>query len=177
VNGLNIAKWQAVIGRFTENIPATRLGSSSMQLRNVILSAVFVTGLTGMALAQDADAIKNRINVMKVTVSGAVRTGFLMTTGKQDFNAAEAKKAMETVATAIATFPSLFPPGSENIQDRASPEIWKNMDDFKARAAKLGADATAAAAAADKGLDAFKAAFNTMGENCGGCHSKYRLEE
>jgi cytochrome c556 len=77
----------------------------------------------------------------------------------------------------MSTFPALFPPGSENIQDRASPEIWKNPDDFKARAAKLEADAKAAAAAADQGIEAFKTAFNTMGGNCQGCHEKYRAEE
>jgi cytochrome c556 len=115
-----------------------------------VLGVLVAAGVAGVARAEDAaaiaeeptaEAIANRLDVMKVTVSGAVKPAALMALGKQDFDAAAAKKSMETIATAIATFPSLFPPGSEGVQDRASPDIWKTFDDFKAHAAKLETDA------------------------------------
>jgi cytochrome c556 len=59
----------------------------------------------------------------------------------------------------------------------ASPEIWKNMDDFKARLAKLASDAKAADSGV-KDLNSFKAAFSNIGKNdCGGWLEKYRLKK
>ena len=59
----------------------------------------------------------------------------------------------------------------------AKPEIWQNMDDFKARLAKFGDDAKAASTNV-KDLNSFKAAFANIGKNdCGGCHDKYRLKK
>src|SRR5689334_7716054 len=43
-----------------------------------------------------------------------------------------------------------------------SPEIWKNMDDFKARLAKLGSEAKAAASSV-KDLESFKAHSAILG--------------
>ena len=77
---------------------------------------------------------------------------------------------------APTTFVTLFPEGSDKGDTHASPDIWKNMEDFKALAAKLGTDAGAAAAVARQGVDAFKVAFNTVGGDCGACHQKYRLK-
>jgi cytochrome c556 len=138
-----------------------------------VLAAV---ALAGTSVAEEV-TIENRIDVMKVTINGAVRPAALMAFGKQDFDAAAAKKSMETIATAIATFPALFPPGSEGIKDKASPEVWKDPEGFKAEAAKLEANAKAAAAAADKGVDAFKQAFAAVGAQCQACHDKYRLKD
>ena len=74
--------------------------------------------------------------------------------------------------------PALFPDNSKTGGETAAdPKIWENMDDFKARLAKLGADAKdAVAKVAD--LDGFKAAFGNIGKNdCGGCHEKYRIKK
>ncbi len=148
-----------------------------MRFRIAVFGVVAAASLTGAALAQDADAIANRLNVMKVTVAGAMRPAAMMAQDKQPFDAATAKASMETIATAMATFPDLFPPGSENVSDRAAPEIWSDAAGFKAAAEKFGADAKAAAAAADQGPDAFKAALAVVGGNCQSCHQKYRAEE
>ena len=148
-----------------------------MRFRSLIIGVAAVAALAGAALAQDDAAIANRIDVMKKTINGAVRPAALMAFGKQDFDPAAAKASMETIATAISTFPTLFPPGSEGIKDKASPAIWSDTAGFKAAAAKLETDAKAAAAAADKGVDAFKQAFATVGADCQACHDKYRAKE
>jgi cytochrome c556 len=59
----------------------------------------------------------------------------------------------------------------------ADPKIWDRMDDFKARLARLGDDAKAAAAKVTD-LDSFKAVFSNMGKNdCGSCHETYRVKK
>ena len=73
-----------------------------------------------------------------------------------------------TFEDASAKAPALFPDNSKTGGDTAAkPEIWENMDDFKARLVKLGADAKAAGESV-KDLDFFKAAFGNIGKNdCG----------
>ena len=79
---------------------------------------------------------------------------------------------------AAAKMPALFPANSkEGGETAADPKIWENMDDLKARFAKLGLDAKDAAAKVTD-LDGFKAAFGSIGKNdCGGCHEKYRIKK
>jgi cytochrome c556 len=81
---------------------------------------------------------------------------------------------MKIIAANMEQFPSLFPPGSETGDTKASAKIWEDMAGFEAAAAKLVTDAKAAEAVAADGLDAFKTAFGAVGANCGGCHEAYR---
>jgi cytochrome c556 len=133
------------------------------------LSIVFV----GAAFGED-DPILARQLLMKAN-NAASKVAFEMVKGTTPFDAAKAAEAMKTIASDMETFPTLFPDGSDQGDTKASPTIWENMDDFKALAAKLGADATTAAGAAANGLDAFKEAFGTVGGDCGACHKKYRM--
>lgn len=148
-----------------------------MRLRNAVIAVAGSAVVAGAAWAQDATAIANRINVMKEIVGPNIRTSAMMVQGKQPFDAAAAKASMQAISAALATFPALFPPGSENVQDRAAPTIWSDAAGFKATAEKASADAAAAAAAADQGAEAFAAAFGAVGGSCQSCHEKYRAEE
>jgi cytochrome c556 len=133
------------------------------------LSIVFV----GAAFGED-DPILARQLLMKAN-NAASKVAFEMVKGTTPFDAAKAAEAMKTIASDMEAFPTLFPEGSDQGDTKASPAIWENMDDFKALAAKLGADATTAAGAAANGLDAFKEAFGAVGGDCGACHKKYRM--
>lgn len=130
--------------------------------------------LSGVAASQD-DPIAARRALMKAN-DAASRTAFGMVMGREAFDAAAAAEAMNKIADDMTVFPTLFPPGSDKGDTHASPDIWSNMDDFKALADKLAADAKAAAAASSGGLDAFKAAFGAVGEDCRSCHRKYKLQ-
>jgi cytochrome c556 len=147
--------------------------TSIMRFRGVLTGVLAVIAVATAAVAEEA-TVEKRLDVMKVTVGGAVRPAALMASGKQDYDAAVAKQSMETIAAAIAKFVTLFPPGSDSIKDEAGPAIWSDPEGFKAAGAKLETDAKAAAAAADQGVEAFKAAFNTVGADCQACHEKYR---
>lgn len=58
---------------------------------------------------------------------------------------------------------------------RAKPEIWTDMDGFRAANASLGEATVALAAVAGDGLDAMKAAFGPVGQSCASCHEAYRV--
>ena len=114
---------------------------------------VFLAGalvLVGSAAVSQDDPIAARKALMKAN-NAAAKTAFGMASGRAPFDAGEAKKAMEAIASDMETFVTLFPEGSDSGDTSASPAIWSNMDDFKALAAELGTNATAAAAAADNG--------------------------
>jgi cytochrome c556 len=144
------------------------------------LGITVVIGLAVSAATAQQDPIAARKALMKENGDQA-KIGAAMAKGDTPFNLAKAHKIFATFQDAAAKGPALF---QENLIDQAtadnpytaSPEIWKSMDDFKARP-KLGSDAKAAEASV-KDLDSFKAAFGNIGKNdCGGCHEKYRVKK
>jgi cytochrome c556 len=143
---------------------------------------VFATiGLgASVALAQQ-DPIKERKELMKNNADQA-KIGAAMVKGEEPFDLAKAQKIFAAFENTATKAPALFP---DNSIDQATaddpytakPEIWQNIDDFKARLAKFGDDAKAASTNL-KDLNSFKAAFANIGKNdCGGCHDKYRLKK
>lgn len=144
-----------------------------MKLTAVVVPFLAIAAITSnIAFAAD-DPVVLRQQLMKQN-GQAAKLGYMMIKGKVPFDAAAAATAMNEIATDMETFPSLFPPGSDTGKTTASSDIFANTDDFKALAAKLGADAKAAATAAASGPEAFAAAFDAIDQDCGGCHRKYR---
>jgi cytochrome c556 len=89
-----------------------------------------------------------------------------MAKGEAPFDLAKAQKIFDMFEDTANKASALFQQNSveEATADdpyTASPEIWKNMKDFKARLAKLGTDAKAANSSV-KDLESFKAAFGNM---------------
>src|ERR1700761_5016024 len=105
-----------------------------------------------------------------------------MAKGDEPFDLAKAQKIFATFEEAASKAPGLFPPNSSDEPTAddpytASPKVWQDASDFKARFAKFGADAKEAGASV-KDLDTFKAAFGNIGKNdCGGGHQDYRLKK
>ena len=101
-----------------------------------------------------------------------------MVKGEAPFDPAKALAAFAAFEDAARKMPALFPDNTKTGGETAAdPKIWANMEDFKARFDKFGADAKAANADV-KDLDSFKAAFGAIGKNdCGGCHEKYRVKK
>ena len=129
--------------------------------------------VTGAAIGQD-DPIATRRALMKRN-GEETKVVFDMIRGTTPFDAGAAAAAMNSLSADLKVLPTLFPLGSDQGDTHASPDIFANMDDFKALAARLEADAKAAADASAKGLDALKVAFDTVGADCGACHQKYRM--
>jgi len=148
-------------------------------IRNVLVVTAIALGVT-VAIAEQ-DPIAARKALMKTNADHA-KIGVAMAKGEAPFDLAKAQQIFATWEDSSGKASALFPANSigEATADdpySASPEIWQNLDDFKARFAKLGADAKAAGASV-KDLDSFKAAFGPIAKNdCGGCHEKYRLKK
>ncbi len=128
------------------------------------------------AFASD-DPIKDRRALMKGN-GKAVKGVVAMLKGEKPYDGAAIEKAMTDVNKSLATFVTLFPKGSETGGETAAkPDIWENKTDFEAKAKDLEAATVKAAAAAPGGLDAFGAAFGSVGKACKACHEKYREEK
>jgi cytochrome c556 len=147
-------------------------------IRTVVAIAVVALGLS-TALAQQ-DPIKARKALMKSNGDQA-KIISEMAKGEKPFDLAAAQKAFAQFQDAAAKMPALYPDntkdGDPSDQFNASPKVWENMTDFKARFTKFGDDAKAAEASV-KDVDTLKAALGNLGKNdCGSCHETYRLKK
>ncbi len=140
----------------------------------------FAIALSAAAAIAQEDPIKARKALMKANGQQAKIVGD-MVKGEKPFDLAAAQKAFATFQNAAAKMPGLYPDNSKGGDPsddfNASPKVWENMADFKARFAKFGEDAKAAAASV-KDLDGLKKAVGDIGKNdCGACHQEYRLKK
>ena len=145
---------------------------------SLVLAAAAIT-LTAPAQAQFAkpeDAIKYRKAAFTVMAAHFGRVA-AMANGKAPFDAKAAADNAE-IATTMSKLPFAgFVDGSDKGETKAKPEIWAEMDKFRAGATKMQ-DAMVAFNTAAKGgnLDAIKAATGEVGKACKGCHDTYRKE-
>jgi len=141
-----------------------------------VLAVAAIALYAGMATAQQ-DPIATRKALMKANGDRA-KIAAAMIKGEVPFDLDKARAIFTAFEDSAAKEPALFPDNSKTGDDTAAdPKIWENMADFKARFAKLGADAKDALAKV-KDLDSFKVAFGNIGKNdCGGCHEKYRVKK
>ncbi len=147
-----------------------------MRLTVVLSAAIVAAGALGAtAVVAQQNPIEARQALMKDNGKHA-KLGAAMVKGEKPFDLAAAKEIFATFEKSTKAA-DLFPPNSKTGHDTtASPKIWENMDDFKARFVKLGEDARTAAASV-KDLDSFKTAFGAIGKDCGGCHREYRIKK
>ena len=127
------------------------------------------------ALAQKAeDSIKYRRGVYAV-IGWNFGNMAAMAKGKKPYNAEEFARNAEIIAFMSKLPLEGFTPGSEEGDTKAKPEIWLNMDDFKAKLEKMQQEVAALAKVAKTGnFDAAKAQLGEAGEACKACHDKYR---
>jgi cytochrome c556 len=150
-----------------------------MRLKIAAAVAAIGLGFAGAALGMDsnmsaADAISARQDIMKFN-SDTFEVLVPMAKGEVPLDPAAAQQAFATIKANYEKLPSLFPDDSmEGGNTRALPAVWENKADFDAKAAKMAADAGAAEQAAAQGQEAFAAALQQVGSNCGGCHELYR---
>jgi cytochrome c556 len=146
-----------------------------------MLAAVLVfilTGLSGISLAQDKEAVlKDREAFMKGQGKdiGSVKAYI---DGKGDLAQAEAGAAKLTQST--KKIPDMFPPGTGGTDTEGKyttkPAIWSDWDKFL-DAQKIAAAKADALLVAVKSGDkaAIQTAFGDLGKNgCGACHETFR---
>jgi len=137
-------------------------------------AAVAIAGVAfGVAFAADGTH-DSRVGAMK-QIGGAAGSLAAIAKGTKPYDAEAVKTALTTIATTAKAFPDQFQAGPDAADSEASPKIWENMDDFKARAMKLSTDAETAMATLPADAAAVGEAVKTIGGNCGGCHQLYRI--
>ncbi len=128
------------------------------------------------AIAADDPAVL-RQDMMK-SVGAATGMSAAMVKGEAPFDARVAHLALRVMNASANGFGALFPEGSETgAETEAKAEIWSDRAGFDAAVAKFRDDTAAVLAPPPADLDAFKAAFGQVTQNCGSCHEKYRVKK
>jgi cytochrome c556 len=153
--------------------------------RYVVFAAVLAVPLAAVAQAKPEDAIRARQSIMRVI---ALNFGPLgkMASGDAPFD----KAAFQTNAERIKDVWSMnvgqyFVPGTEkpvsgskyaSFTD-AKPEIWSQMEKFKAVAQQATQRVDALAEAAKSGDEGkMRAAAGELGKSCKACHDDFRAK-
>ena len=144
-----------------------------------IAAAVLVAGMgVSTVFAAGEGTHDARVAMMK-KIGGATGSLAAIAKGEKPYDAEAVKTALATISETAKAFPDQFKPGTENASadSEASPKIWENMDDFKARAQKLSSDADALVAQLPADAAGVGAGLKTLGASCGGCHQNYRVKK
>lgn len=144
------------------------------KIRAAVRVLPIVTALVGLGAAIAwAGAIEDRQQLMKMN-GKAIGALAKMFKGEAAYEPAAVKTNAETIVSDVQKFVTLFPEDSKEgpPETYAKPEIWSDMDGFKAAAETAIKAAQAVAATTDEA--GFKAAMPELGNACGGCHKKYR---
>ena len=140
-----------------------------------LLFAILFICSTQYALAQKPEqAIKYRRGVFSV-IGWNFGSMAAMVKGKNPYDAEVFARNAEIVAFMSKLPLEGFTPGSEDGDTKAKPEIWLEMDDFKAKLEKMQQEVAALATVAKTGnFDAVKSQLGEAGQACKDCHDKYR---
>ena len=141
---------------------------------SLLLVAIFASVAQHAVAQKPEDAIKYRQGVFRV-IGWNFGSMAAMAKGKKPYDAEEFARNAEIVAFMSKLPLEGFTPGSETGDTKAKPEIWLDMDDFKAKLEKMQQEVTALAKVAKTGnLDASKDQLGEAGQACKACHDKYR---
>lgn len=144
-------------------------------LAGLSVAAGLALSMAGVSTAQDA--IAQRKALMK-DVGAATKLSNEMIKGEKPYDAKAAAAAMQKVADGWAPFAKLFPKGTEKGgETTAAPAIWEKTKEFEEKGLAMAKAAANAAKEAEKGPEAFKAAFGGVGGSCKGCHEVFRVQK
>jgi cytochrome c556 len=144
-----------------------------MKLKTIAAAMLFGCLCAGAVFA--AGEVEKREGMMK-QIGGSMGALAAISKGEKPYDADVVKAAVTTISTNAKAFPDQFPQGSET-GSAAAPAIWENFADFKAKAAKLGADADTVLAGLPADQAGVATAMKTLGADCGTCHQTYRLKK
>ncbi|KAA0699856.1 cytochrome C556 [Neorhizobium sp. P12A] len=144
-----------------------------MNWKAIVAATVFAGVAFGSVVAADGTH-DSRIAMMK-KIGGAAGTLGAVAKGTKPYDADAVKAALTTIAETAKAFPDQFGPNSDKTDPEVNPKLWDNIDDFKAKAAKLSTDAETALATLPADQAGVGEALKTLGADCGACHQAYRI--
>lgn len=135
---------------------------------------VLGAGLAAVAQTKPEDSIKYRRSAMFL-VGQNFGPLAAMAQGKRPYDKDAAIKYANIVAFVSKLPLEGFVPGTDTGETKAKPEIWQDMDDFKAKMDKMNQETARLAQVAQNGdFEALKAQVGETGKACKACHDKYR---
>jgi cytochrome c556 len=147
--------------------------SGIMNWKAIAAAALFAGAAFGSVAAADGTH-DSRVAMMK-KIGGAAGALGGIAKGDKPYDAEAVKAALTTIAETSKAFPAQFGPDSDKTDKEVNAKVWDNMDDFKAKAAKLSTDAETALAQLPADRAAVGAALKSLGADCGACHQAYRV--
>ena len=145
-------------------------------LAAALVVAATLLGAGGSAVAQQKpeDAIKYRQSALFV-MGQSFGPLAAMAKGDRPYDKEVAIKNA-TIVEFMSKLPwDKFGPGTDMGNTKAKPEIWENVDDFKAKAEKMQTETAKLLQVAQTGdLAALKAQVGETGKSCKACHDNYR---
>lgn len=147
-----------------------------MKLKLVFAAATALCLGIGAATAADEPQVV-RQEMMK-SVGKAMGAIGAIVKGEKPFDAEVVRASLQTMADVGKTFPDQFPAGSESgFETEATPAVWANMDDFKAKSADFAKAAEGQLAQLPTDQASTGAVMKAVGSTCGACHETYRVKK
>lgn len=139
-----------------------------------ILAFSFIT-LSPFVALSDLDIIAKRQAGFKENGKSMKAISAIL---KENGDISSVAAAAQTIEAFSKTIPTLFPKGSDQGDTEAKPEIWTDMEKFKALAQEHEQAAKALVEAIDQkaSQDVVKEKFETLGKSCGNCHKQFRKD-
>jgi cytochrome c556 len=135
---------------------------------------VFGAGLIAVAQTKPEDSIKYRRSAMFLVGSNFGPLA-AMAQGKRPYDKEAAIKHASIVAFVSKLPIEGFVPGTDTGDTKAKPEVWQDMDDFKAKMDKMNQETGKLSQVAQTGdFEALKAQVGETGKACKACHDKFR---
>jgi cytochrome c556 len=135
---------------------------------------VLSAGLIAVAQTKPEDSIKYRRSAMFLVGSNFGPLA-AMAQGKRPYDKEAAIKHASVVAFVSKLPIEGFVPGTDTGDTKAKPEVWQDMDDFKAKMDKMNQETGKLSQVAQTGdFEALKAQVGETGKACKACHDKFR---
>jgi cytochrome c556 len=153
-------------------------GGSMRAISKITIFVLFVGFAFGAAYAQFAkpeEAVKYRKSVMFLIVQHFKRMGAVVQ-GKADYDK-DAFSANAAAVEVLATLPwdAMRVPGTDKGDTTLSSAVFDKPDQFEKAAASFETETAMLADKAKGGdLDAIKAQFGKVAQNCKSCHTNFR---
>ena len=116
--------------------------------------------------------VKERMMVMKAMADNTKVIGQMLKR-KTQFDANEAKSALERLSSLSLKTPKVFTVNATDPKSEAKPAIWDEFDEFTKLSLEL-AETSIVLANSIKNIEDLRPALKRISSGCKSCHSKYR---
>jgi cytochrome c556 len=146
-----------------------------MNCRTLVAAVALACALPAQAqFAKPEDAVKYRQGAFAVMGNHMGRI-FRMVQGRIPYDKDGAIRSAEIVQFMGKLPYEAFPPGSDLLESKAKPALWKEEAKFRQLASDMQAETVKLAAAAKTGnLDNLRTQFQATAKSCDACHDAYR---